>query len=105
MNINTATKVLALESVGASTASSASTADKVQNAIGGDFERSLLAVLSQAAQTVRNGEVAATAGIAGTMPVQQVAEAVMAAEHAVQFSIALRDKIIAAYTELSRMQI
>jgi flagellar hook-basal body complex protein FliE len=37
--------------------------------------------------------------------VQQVVEAVMAAEQTLQSSIAIRDKVVAAYLEVSRMQI
>jgi flagellar hook-basal body complex protein FliE len=37
--------------------------------------------------------------------VQQVVEAVMAAEQALQSAIAVRDKVVSAYLEISRMQI
>jgi flagellar hook-basal body complex protein FliE len=37
--------------------------------------------------------------------VQQVAEQVMSAEQTLQSAIVVRDKVVAAYLELSRMQI
>ncbi len=45
------------------------------------------------------------AGIQGTATVQQVVEAVMSAEQTLQGAVAIRDKVVAAYLELSRMQI
>ena len=39
----------------------------------------------------------------GKASVQQVVEAVMSAEQTLQSAIAIRDKVVAAYLELSRM--
>ena len=41
----------------------------------------------------------------GQASVQQVVEAVMSAEQTLQGAIAIRDKVVAAYLEISRMQI
>lgn len=70
-----------------------------------DFSDVLQRLMEGAAEKLKAGEVTAKAGIAGKASVQDVAEAVMAAEQALQTSIAIRDKAVAAYLEISRMQI
>ena len=70
-----------------------------------DFAALLVSYASQGVETIRQGEAAAVAGLSGTMPVQEVVSKVMAAEQALQAGIALRDKIVAAYLEVSRMTI
>lgn len=57
------------------------------------------------ARTVQQGENAAMAGVAGTMPVQQVVENVLAAERAVTTLVSVRDKAVSSLLELTRMQI
>ena len=56
-------------------------------------------------ETVRAGEAAALAGIEGRASIQQVVERVMQAEQSLHTAIAIRDKVVAAYLELGRMQI
>lgn len=70
-----------------------------------DFSSVLSGFARQTVDAVRAGESAAAAGLQGRLPVQEVVEKVMAAEHAVQAAIAVRDKVVAAYLEISRMQI
>ena len=66
----------------------------------------VLAQVSGAAiDTIKQGEAASLAGIQGKATVQQVVEAVMSAEQALQSAIAIRDKVVAAYQEVSRMAI
>ncbi len=55
--------------------------------------------------SVRTGEAAAIAGVEGKASAQQVVSAVMQAERDLQTAIALRDKAVAAYQEISRMAI
>ena len=50
-------------------------------------------------------ESSSVAGIQGRASVQQVVEAVMSAEQTLQGAVAIRDKVVAAYLEISRMQI
>jgi flagellar hook-basal body complex protein FliE len=57
------------------------------------------------ADILRQGEAAAISGVVGEMPVQQAVEKVLEAERALQTAIAVRDKIVGAYLEISRMQI
>jgi flagellar hook-basal body complex protein FliE len=68
---------------------------------GPDFQ----ALLDQLTMPVKAGEAAAVAGIEGKLDTRQVVDAVMAAEHSLQTVIAVRDKIVSAYLDLSRMQI
>jgi len=62
-------------------------------------------VTGSALDTLKAGEAAAISGIQGKSSVQQVVEAVMSAEQTLQTAIAIRDKVIAAYQEISRMAI
>jgi flagellar hook-basal body complex protein FliE len=70
-----------------------------------DFGAMLTQLASNAANAVRHAETTSIAGIQGAASVQQVVEAVMAAEQTLQGAVAIRDKVVAAYLELSRMQI
>lgn len=66
-------------------------------------------IMAQFAAGVRNdlkaGEAASIAGIQGKASTQQVVEAVMNAEQSLQTAVAIRDKVVAAYLELSHMAI
>jgi len=70
-----------------------------------DFASVLARAALSAIDTLKTGEAAAITGVQGKGSVQQVAEAVMSAEQTLQSAIAVRDKVVAAYLELSRMQI
>ncbi len=70
-----------------------------------EFSSVLQNVIASATATVRQGEAAAIGGIQGTAPVQQVVEQVLEAERTVQVAIAIRDKLVGAYLEITRMQI
>ncbi len=70
-----------------------------------DFGEVLAKMSSDAISTVRTGEAAAISGIQGKASVQQVVEAVMSAEQTLQTAMAVRDKVVAAYQEISRMAI
>lgn len=72
---------------------------------GQDFSQMLLSLASDAARSVQAGEQAATAQMRGQGSVQHAVEAIMRAEQNLQAAIAIRDKAVAAYQELSRMQI
>ncbi len=74
---------------------------------GGDMEfASVLAnMVTNTIDSVKSAEQTSAAGVRGQASVQQVVEAVMAAEQNLQSSLAVRDKIVAAYLEISRMQI
>ncbi len=61
--------------------------------------------LSGAVDDLRRGEQASIAGVTGKASVQQVVEAVTAAELSLQKVTAVRDRVIAAYQEIMRMPI
>ena len=54
---------------------------------------------------VQSGEAAAIQGLQGGMPPHKVVDAVMGAQRTLQSMLAIRDKAVAAYQEISRMQI
>lgn len=70
-----------------------------------DFADVMAQFAAQARDSVRAGEATAIAGIQGKATAQQVVEAVMSAEQSLQTVVAIRDKVVAAYLELSRMAI
>jgi flagellar hook-basal body complex protein FliE len=70
---------------------------------GPDFASVLAEVAAEGLQTLKSGEATALAGLQGKASVQQVVEAVMSTEQTLQAAIAVRDKVVAAYQEISRM--
>lgn len=72
---------------------------------GSDFGELLGGLFTSTANTVKHAEAVSIAGIKGKATVQQVVEAVMNAEQSLQGAIAVRDKVVTAYLEISRMQI
>ncbi len=72
---------------------------------GDDFTSMLSRLAGETAETLRHGESAALSGMTGNLPLQTMVERVMAAERTLQSAIAVRDKVVSAYLEVSRMQI
>jgi flagellar hook-basal body complex protein FliE len=70
-----------------------------------DFGTVLGQMTLEAISTLKQGEQVASAGVRGQATTQQVVEAVMASEQTLQASIAIRDKVVSAYLEISRMTI
>jgi flagellar hook-basal body complex protein FliE len=70
-----------------------------------DFGQMMRQVASDAMDSIKAGERVAISGVQGKASVQQVVEAVMAAERSLQTAVAVRDKITSAYQEISRMAI
>jgi flagellar hook-basal body complex protein FliE len=70
-----------------------------------DFGSVLGQLTSWLAGRLEQGEAAAIAGIQGSLPVQQAVERIMDAERTLQAVVAVRDKLVGAYLEISRMQI
>lgn len=72
-------------------------------------ETSFGSMLLEAAQGVtaslRSAETTAIDGIRGATGIRDVAESVMAAERQLGAATAIRDKIVTAYLEISRMAI
>lgn len=70
-----------------------------------DFSDVMAQLASGVRTSLRTGEATAIQGIQGKASAQQVVEAVLSAEQSLQTAIAVRDKVVAAYLELSRMPI
>ncbi|HEX2841776.1 flagellar hook-basal body complex protein FliE [Hyphomicrobium sp.] len=70
-----------------------------------DFGAVLGQMTLEAISTLKTGEQTAIAGVRGQATTQQVVEAVMASEQTLQTGIAIRDKVVSAYLEISRMTI
>lgn len=69
------------------------------------FSAMLRSELSGTVETLRNSESTSIAGLTGKASVQQVVEAVSAAELSLQKVTAVRDRVISAYQEMMRMPI
>jgi flagellar hook-basal body complex protein FliE len=70
-----------------------------------DFASVLAQLVKDTARTLRTAEATSEAGVLGQASVQQVVEAIMSAEQNLQTVIAVRDKAVGAYLEISRMAI
>lgn len=70
-----------------------------------DFGQILQSVVRDGVATLKAGEAAAIQGVEGKLPAQHVVESVLAAERAFQTGLALRDKVVSAFQELTRMSI
>ena len=72
---------------------------------GTDFGSVLGNIAASAIGTLEQGEAAAIQGIQGSMPMQQVVDRVLDAERTLQATLAIRDKLVSSFLEISRMQI
>jgi flagellar hook-basal body complex protein FliE len=72
---------------------------------GADFSAALGQAAGDAVKTLRASETVSMAGIQGKAGVQQVVDGVMSAERTLQTALAIRDKAVAAYQQISQMQI
>lgn len=70
-----------------------------------DFGSVLAQVANDAMHTLSAGEATAISGLQGKASVQEVVKSVLDAEGAVQMVVAIRDKVVSAYQEISRMAI
>jgi flagellar hook-basal body complex protein FliE len=70
-----------------------------------DFGSFLAQLVANTASTLKAGEATAVAGVTGQASTQQVVDAVMTTEQTLQTAIAIRDKVVSAILELSRMSI
>lgn len=77
----------------------------MQKQVTGDFGAMMADMASGAVTSVKNADAMAVKGITGDATTREVVDAVMQAEQALQTSIAIRDKIVTAYLETSRMAI
>jgi flagellar hook-basal body complex protein FliE len=62
-------------------------------------------VLIDTVNALRTAETTSTAALEGKASIQEVVDAVMQAERQLQTTLAIRDKVVAAYLDITRMQI
>ncbi|HEY4193229.1 MAG TPA: flagellar hook-basal body complex protein FliE [Mesorhizobium sp.] len=76
---------------------------------GGDIASSFSQALADAANktvgTMQNAEHLSIQGLKGDVDTREVVDAVMNAQQALQTAVAIRDKIVSAYLDVSRMSI
>lgn len=96
---------IGIEAVPMRPATPLSGAASVAPADGVDFASLLGNAISEFGQKMRKSEAVSIGGINGTAPLQDVVEHVMSAEQSLQTAIAIRDKVVSAYQEISRMPI
>jgi flagellar hook-basal body complex protein FliE len=72
---------------------------------GADFQATLASIGGDMVDTLRTAEEMSIAGINGKADTREVVDAVLAAEQTLRTAIAIRDKIVQSYLEISRMQI
>jgi flagellar hook-basal body complex protein FliE len=75
------------------------------SASSGTFGQALDHIVSSAVGAVKTGEAAAIQGLQGSMPPFQVVESIMNAQRTLQAALAIRDKAVSAYQEITRMPI
>ncbi len=75
------------------------------SATGPSFAQTLGQVVNDAIGSMQSGEAAAIQGLQGSMQPFKVVEAIMGAQRTLQQTLAIRDKAVSAYQEISRMTI
>ena len=81
-------------------------APEATTASGGvSFEQALGQAVGSAVETVKSGEAAAIQGVEGAVPPMRVVESVMDAQRSLQSVLAIRDKLVSAWQDVSRMSI
>jgi len=90
---NAASKALAAPGLGA----------RDDAAQGGGFSELLRRAAGDAVGTLKQGEQASLAGIAGKSSITEVAAALANAETTLQTVVAVRDRVIAAYQDIIKM--
>jgi flagellar hook-basal body complex protein FliE len=85
------------------TTSAPSVTRTAQSALG--FDGVMEQVAADAIGSLKGGEAASVSYIQGKVSAQSVVEAVMSAEQTLQMAVAVRDKVVQAYQEVSRMAI
>ncbi|MGP8233413.1 MAG: flagellar hook-basal body complex protein FliE [Methylovirgula sp.] len=70
-----------------------------------DFGSVLAQVAGDAVDKLKAGEATSISGLQGKTSVQDVTKAVMDAQQSLQTAVTIRDKVVSAYQEVSRMSI
>lgn len=70
-----------------------------------DFSSVLSSMATQTATDMRTAESMAIKGLQGQAPVQEVVQSMMQAQTSLQTALAIRDKAVSAYQDLTKMTI
>lgn len=73
--------------------------------VGGTFADMLGQAATKTVNTLQNAEQLSIQALRGDADTRQVVDAVLSAQQALQTTIAIRDKVVSAYLEISRMSI
>jgi flagellar hook-basal body complex protein FliE len=73
--------------------------------LGTSFADMLSQAASKTVNTLQNAEQVSVQALKGDADTRQVVDAVMSAQQALQTAVAIRDKVVSAYLEFSRMGI
>jgi flagellar hook-basal body complex protein FliE len=73
--------------------------------IGTSFAEALSQAATKTVNTLQNAEQVSLQALKGDADTRQVVDAVMSAQQALQTAVAIRDKVVSAYLEVSRMGI
>lgn len=74
-------------------------------ATGQSFGEVLTQMAADAMTNIKQGEAMSFAGLQGKASTREVVDAVMQAEQALQTAISLRDKVVSAFLDVTKMQI
>jgi flagellar hook-basal body complex protein FliE len=80
-------------------------AGSAQGAAPADFGSMLAQITGDAVDKLKGSEATAISGIQGKASIQDVTKSVMDAQQSLQTVVAVRDKVVSAYQEVSRMAI
>jgi len=72
---------------------------------GTSFAEALSQAATNTVDTLKSAEQVSIQALKGDADTRQVADAVMSAQQALQAAVAIRDKIVSAYLDISRMSI
>ncbi len=88
-----------------STGLDAATGQSVGKAVETSFSEALATAAANTVGTLDKAEALSLQALQGKADTREVVDAVMSAEQTLQAAIAIRDKIVTAYLEISRMPI
>ena len=91
--------------LGSAQAATAAQATQAASGAGSDFASMLGQLSSDAVNKLKTSESMSVAGISGKATTQSVVEAVISAQEALQTAVAVRDKAVSAFQEVTRMSI
>ncbi|MCP1200915.1 flagellar hook-basal body complex protein FliE [Notoacmeibacter sp. MSK16QG-6] len=98
-------KLSAIAATRITPAAGAGGAPASSGAVASDFASALAQGANNVADQVSEADRAAMSALSGQSGPREVAEAVMTAEQSLQTAIAVRDKLVNAFLDISRMQI